>query len=336
MENKNALVQLMFDYHKGHTVDGISLDEANEKIRQKLIEFNGGSTKLDIKALRRNPQMFDIIETLIDRTISEGLQENDWFTTLCEVRNLAEGDSADFVIKNPGDFIVSDIARGTQALRRQRLTGETSINIKPTPHGVKVYDELTRILAGRADVNDLIDNTSKAMQRQMLDDQFAAFNSLTANQIGGSTYYEKGSYVENTMFNLANHVSAANFGSDVVLITTKAGARKIGATTVSGELVKNDYYNFGYPQMWNGFKVLALPQRHKVGTDEFIFDDNKIHLIATNDNDKLIKQVIGGESLLIVGDPTTNADLTQDITLINQFATGVIAGAKKGLYEISA
>ena len=332
--NNQDLVQLMHDYHKG-TVKEYSMEDSKEVIRQALVDLNGGSTKLDMKSFRRNPALYDIIETLIDKEVAEGLLQNDWFTEFCEQRNLAEGDSAQFVVEENSDLVVADVARGTQGIRRQRIGERTTITVKPTPHAVKVYDELTRILAGKADINVLIDKVSTAMQKAMLDDQFAAWNKLTSDNIGSDYYPVAGSYTEEALFNLINHVSAANGGDPVMLLCTLAGARKIGTTAMLSDDTKKDFYNYGYPQKWNGIKVVAVPQRHKVGSNEFIFDDNKICVIPMNKMDKPVKQVIGGESLLIVDNPEDNTDLTQNITLINQWGTTVITGTKFGIYEMA-
>ena len=50
-EKVNELVKLAIDAHKGR-VEKYSAGDAQETLRQALIEANGGSTKIDYRAIR--------------------------------------------------------------------------------------------------------------------------------------------------------------------------------------------------------------------------------------------------------------------------------------------
>ena len=79
-----------------------------------------------------------------------------------------------------------------------------------------------------------------------------------------------------------------------------------------------------------------MPQRHKVGTDEFILDDNMLTIIAGDD--KPIKCVYEGDPLMIMGDPLKNGDLTQEYFYAEKYGMGIVlAGRNAGIgrYEIS-
>ena len=330
----NSVVKLMLDYRNNSVSGNFSKDDSKEVIRKALIEANGGSTKLDIKALRngRN-ELFTIIELLVDRTVSEGLKGNEFFVSMVESRNLAEGDKPDFVIEANSTLVVADVARGTQGIRRQRIGERTKVSLTPTVHAVKVYDELSRILAGNADINELIDKVSESVQRQMLDDIFGAWNAITSATIGATYYPVAGAYDEDNLLDLEAHVSAANDSSKCVMLATRKGARKLTTGVISNTAME-DYYNKGYAMLWNGVNTQIVPQRHQVGTTTFIFDDDKIHVIPVN-MDKPVKQVVSGESILIAGNPLDNADLTQEFTLITSWTTAVVAGKTFGIYEIA-
>lgn len=69
------IVKLAVDnYH--NRVQKYSAGEANEVLRQALIDLNGGSTKLDYKAIRDGKcnGLFALIEQILDATVVEGLQ----------------------------------------------------------------------------------------------------------------------------------------------------------------------------------------------------------------------------------------------------------------------
>jgi len=330
---KNSILKAMLDYRHNTVQGNYSSGDAKEGIRKALIEANGGD-KLDIKKLRggRN-DLFTLVEVLIDATVGEGLKANDFFNAFVEQRNLAEGDIPQFVTETESNLVVSDIARGTQGIRRQRLNAYESFTLNPTPHAIKVYEELSRILAGQADINVLIDKVSAAVQSQMLDDIYAAWASITSSNVGATYYPAAGSYDEDSLIDLVNHVSAANNSATCALVTTLKGARKLSTGIISNS-AKDDFYNVGYATKWNGIMTQIVPQRHAVGGTTFIFNDSKIYIIPTT-MDKPIKQTISGDSLLTMGDAASNADFSQEFSLISYWSTGIVTGKKFGIYEIA-
>lgn len=328
--DKTNLVKLMLDY-RNNTVQKFSKDQAKETIREALIASNGGSTKLDIKAFRRNPELYEIIEEVVKVATNEGLKGDEFFMNYVEEKNLAEGDAPEYVVKKESTLIVSDVARGTQGIRRQRLGKMEEFTVKPTVHGIKVFDELTRVLAGRADINELTDAIITAVKKQRMDDIFAAWNNLTKDSLGADFYPTAGAYDEDALIDACNHTSAANDGEKVMIICTLKGARKL-TTAVTSDQAKTDFYNGGYAMKWNGIDVMVLPQRHEVGSTNFMFDDNKYTIVPIT-MDKPIKQTIGGNDILKVGEATDNADLTIDITYLSTWGTAFVAGKKFTVYE---
>jgi hypothetical protein len=86
---------------------------------------------------------------------------------------------------------------------------------------------------------------------------------------------------------------------------------------------------------WNGIPVTIVPQRFAAGGATFIFDDDKIYILAQGTENKPIKQVIGGESTIITGNPLSEADLTQELAIILNSVAAIVVGNKFGVYEIS-
>lgn len=54
------------------------------------------------------------------------------------------------------------------------------------------------------------------------------------------------------------------------------------------------------------------PQRHKVGSTEFTLSDDVLTIIAGDD--KPIKCVYEGDPIVLMGDPMSKGDLTQELT----------------------
>lgn len=246
MAEFNDIVKLAVDAYHGN-VEKYSVDESMETLRQALIEANGGSTTVNYKTMRDNKSngLFALIETILDKTVVEGLQESDFFNELVEFRNVALGDKNLFIVENDDVFAVAEAADGTQGIRRQRITNRTETSIDTTLKVVKIYEEMNRVLAGRTDFNEMIDKVAESFQRQLLNDIYAVWSHVTQDQLGGATYFPAaGAYSEATLLTLIEHVEAAAGGKPVTLIGTKAALRNL-APSIQGADSRSDIYNLG-------------------------------------------------------------------------------------------
>lgn len=336
MAEMKDIVKLAVDTYHG-SVQKYSAGEANEALRQALIEANGGSTVLNYKAIRdgKCPELFALIEEILDATVVEGLQENDFFMNLVDFRNVALGDQNIFVTEDSTLFSVNKTADGTQGVRRQRLGGQSEVAIPTNFYTVRIYEELNRVLAGRVDFNQMIAKVSESVQKKILDEIYTLWVNITANELGGADYVvANGSYSESDLLDLIAHVEAAAGGKTATILGTKAALRNL-APSVQGADSRSDLYNTGYYGKFYGTPVLAIPQRHKVGTTTFLMPDDVLTIVAGED--KPIKFVYEGDPLVIMGNPLDNADLTQEYFYGSKWGSGIIlAGAKNtgiGRYE---
>lgn len=329
MATNNELVKLIIDTYKG-SPEKYSVGQANDTIRQAMVDLNGGSTVLNYKNIRDGKcnGLFTLIEEVLDNTVVEGLMDDDFFMNMVDFRNVALGDKNEFLIEDADYYYVSKLSDGSQALRRQRLAGYTKKEVETAYHGIKIYEELSRILAGRVDFNHMIDWVSKSFRRNMLDEIYSLWSGITYADLGGAAYFPTvGPYNEATLLATIEHVEAAS-GKPAVLVGTKAALRKLVPTTAS-DLSNNDLYNLGYFGMFNGTPCVAVPQRHKIGSTSFEFSDKEITIIASDL--KPLKFVYEGDSTIIMGDPQLNADLTQTYVYLSKYGMGIVMAANTGI-----
>lgn len=337
MAEMNDLVKLAVDGYHG-TVTKYSVSESQETIRQALIEANGGSTKLDYRKMRNgeNARLFEIIETLLPVVINEGLTGDEFFNSMVEYRNVAEGDQNKFVVEDVNLFTVANAADGTQGIRRQRLGGANEVTIPTSLRIVRIYEELNRVLSGRVDFNDMVNRVAESFKQQLLNDIYSLWTSATATEFGGSTFFPgAGSYSEDGLLDLIGHVEAAAGGRTATLIGTKKALRNL-KESIQGNDAKNELHAMGYYGTFFGSPCVAVPQRHKIGTTDFIMSDNVIHVIAGDD--KPIKVVHEGDPIVRMIDAWDNADLTQEYIYGDKYGLGIVlAGGNSGIgrYEIS-
>lgn len=75
---------------------------------------------------------------------------------------------------------------------------------------------------------------------------------------------------------------------------------------------------------------MALPQRHKVGSTDFVFSDDIITVVAGDD--KPVKFVYEGDPIIIMGDPMNKADLTHEYMFGEKYGLGIVlAGGNAGI-----
>lgn len=331
MADMKDMVKLAVDAYKG-SVEKYSVAQSQDVLRQALIEANNGSSTLDYKAIRDGKcnGVFALVEEILSKTVIEGLVGDEFFNAMVDFRNMAEGDENIFVVKDSTLFVVDEVARGTQGLRRQRIAGSTDITIPTSMRMVRIYEELRRVLAGRVDFNEMINKVSDSFRQQILNDIYSLWAGATVDDLGGEAYFPTaGSYDEDDLLDLIAHVEAAAGGKTATIIGTKKALRQL-KESIQSETAKTELHTMGYYGTFFGTPVIAMPQRHKVGTTDFIFDDNVLTIVAGDD--KPIKFVYEGNPIMLLGDPMQNADFTHEYLYGEAYGAGlVLAGGNAGI-----
>lgn len=337
MADMNDIVKLAVDAYHGN-VEKYSVGQSMETLRAALVEANGGSTTLNYKNIRdgKCQGLFALVETILEKTVVEGLQGDEYFNALVDFRNVAEGDKNLFEVEDSNMFVVADAADGTQGIRRQRLSGVKQVDIPTSMKYVKIYEELNRVLSGRVDFNTMINKVAESFKQKLLNDIYTLWSNATAADLGGVTYFPiAGAYDEDELLELIAHVEAAAGGKPATIVGTKKGIRNL-IPSIQSDGFKDDLYNLGYAGKFYGTPVVVTPQRHKIGSTDFVMDDNMLTIIAGTD--KPLKVVYEGDPLVVMGDPLTNGDLTQEYLYGSKWGTGIVlAGGNAGIgrYEMA-
>lgn len=334
MADVKNLIKMVVDARTGHVAGDYSVNDTMETLRQALIEANGGSTKLDYRAIRDGKcnGLFSIVEEIINKTVIEGLPDSCPLFDYIEWRNLKEGDTNVFELKDKGVFIVSDIAQGTQGLRRQRLAGGEEITVKTKLKGIKIYEELRRILAGRVDFNDLIDKVSVAFQKKISEDAYNAVVTAFDGLVAPYTTGVAGSFDEDKLTEIIDHVEAAT-GQKAVIIGSKQAVRKItGVKGADSNSAKEDLYAMGHYGHFYTTPIVTMQNGHKTGTTDFILN-NDLYIVAGDE--KFIKAATEGETLIINGDALHNADLSQEYLMAMAYGMKAVLCEQMGIYKLA-
>ncbi len=331
MENTKELVKLSREiYRNKFSHDKFSINDANEVLKNVFIELNGGSTKLDYKAMRRNgAQMFEILEEILQNTVLEGLPEDNFFKQFVEYKNLALGDQNSFYVPDKTMLVISEIADGTQSLRRQRLDVGTNVSIPVSWKGIKIYEHLSRLLSGRVDFNEMLEALEEAFRLKINEDIYTAFTSAFTSLPTGFT--SSGSFDEDTLLDLIEHIEAAT-GKSAIISGTRKALRKV-TTAIISDSAKEEMYKMGFYGSFNGTPMVRIKQVHTVGTYTFKLSENDLYI--TTGDEKPVKFITEGEMRIINGDALSNQDLTQEYFSATQYGTGIVITDLFGKYQLT-
>ena len=319
----NDVAQVAADITNGRSLQGYSTEDGNKLVYDALVDANNGKTYLAPRDLRdgKCSALFALIETIIKKTVVEGVKGDPFLSTLVETRVVNAGEKPIFRIKDANWYTVSEVSGGNQALRRQRITGTEEVTIPTRWHAVKIYEEMERLLATIANMSEMISDVNASFQEDIWQQIAVIWQSLTQEQIGGAVYDITGSWDEEAMLKLIQHVEAKS-GQTAAIYGTMLGLSKMTSGVVA-DSAKEDMYNIGYYGKFRGTNAIKVPQRHKIGTDDFLFNDKVLTVLAGPV--KPVKLVIEGNPLINLGSFFDNQDLTQDYVYGQKYGVGYVA-----------
>ncbi|WP_143322780.1 hypothetical protein [Clostridium sp. HBUAS56010] len=326
------IVKIAVDAYRGKQHGNYSTSDSMEVLKKALIEANNGKTSLDYRDIRdgKCSGLFSIMEEIITKTVLEGLPESSPIFQFVDFRNKALGDQDSFNIKETGLFTVADIAEGTQGIRRQRVVGGETVYVTPQIKAIKIYEELNLLLADRIDMNELIDRVGRSFIVKTNTDIYTAFAGTYSKLV--APYQVSGTFSEDKLATLIDHVEAAT-GLTAYVLGSKQAVRKIaGIKGADANSAKEDLYNVGYYGKFGVNPIIAMQNGHKPGTTNFILNDTDLHVVAGDD--KFIKHVTEGDTLIIPGNPMSNADLSQDFLMAQRNNTGIVMSEVFGCYRL--
>lgn len=323
--NKKEYVDLAINAYYG-TNTKFSKDEMNDALRNKLIEVLG-TDKINRKTLRRDGDLvFEILEESIGTITERRIEEE--FSPFAEYNNVGWGDTKVFTLENPDLFEVALVADGNGNLLRQRLeNGE--ITVKTYMRGVKIYENLYRLLTGRVDfvkmANKVIDSYMNEIYALVYKAMYDMYDSIP------DAYKATGSFSSDKFNEKVEHVEAANNASAMV-IGTKSALNKVTGTYVSDNM-RDEFNSKGYFTSVDGTPMFRIKQVHTPGTDNFAINENFLMILPTG-GEKIVKIVEEGDSI-IEEQKMKGMDLGSEYMFLRKSGVAVVTGSKIGAYRLS-
>lgn len=320
---KNTISQLIYENVKGEIptqFSNLSKKDREDKIRG-LILGELGLESYDKKEFRRalrekSAVVFNIVEELADQVLADGeYAKSAFYNQFCEVKNLALGDKNEFYVENNNKLEVSELAPGNFALKRRRVDRGQSFTLDMKVWGIKIYEELDRILSGRTDFAHLVNLILEAVDRHLSD--LAESTFMSALKVLPSEMVYNGTYDKDEIIKVAQHVQAANNGVKPRIVGTEMAIAKLqGATDVAvfSSAMKDEVNQKGIMKMWNGYQCIPVAQGHVIGSFEFTMPEDELFLLVGDS--KIVKVVLEGETMIKETKEYENSDNTQEYSLV--------------------
>lgn len=332
MIDKNSIIKLGVDICKDQVnteFASVNKSEQLETFRKALVEANGGNSKLDYKSMRRNVELFEIIESILELNDVQGFEENDFFEQFVDYRNLALGDENYFYVEDNTLFTVNTTAEGIGNTLRQRINKGTSVTVPTTLKTIEVYEEVNRLLAGRIDIIEFVEKIKRSFAEYRMNAIYTTF----VEGIEGlpAAFKQTGVFVEEQMNEIIDHVEAST-GGDAIIVGTKSALSAVTSAVVS-DVARERYNQMGFYGVFNGTPMLRIKQVHKPGTDyEFGISDKDLWVVSANT--KPVKFVTEGDAIFETGDILRNADRTIDILAGERWGVGIVLNQLYGQYRL--
>lgn len=328
---EDELKQLAVDMYHGRakSFNDVSAEDAFRNMINEKLGIEKGE-KMDFYAWNRGKdEIFQILSVAIDAVVPTALTNQ--FDHLADIRQVALGDKPHFTIEDNSLFHVSMIASGTQDLQRQELRGG-SFTVDTDWVGVAAYTEFEKLMAGQINWKTYVDRVAASLADHISKRTYEAF----ANSYDSLRAVRKveGTYDEDKLVQVAQHIQTASGGKQVEVYGTLAGLRKVTRGTDKSSAMKDRANQVGYLDTVAGLDLIAIPNGYKAGTEEFAIDDNT--LIILPKGEKIVSIVLEGQAIVLDTDGTTRTDMQPEFKTMKKLGIRVAALSVYGMYKLTA
>lgn len=325
MLQMTELQQLSVDAYNGK-VDTYSVRDAEELIREKLVECVGG--KWNYRQFKKNEHDFyALIEEII--TINLSNLTVDSFSDWVEVKDFALGDKVEFKVENTNLFKVGNIATGTNTIRRQRML-DSKLPTTAYKMSIAIYEEFDKFIAGRIDWAKLVNKVSASFNREV------ALQISRAVQSAYSTIHTnlkfEGTYSDAQLSKIISKVKGLT-GQEIGIYGVPEAIEHIQGANCLADLA--DRRKYGYIKEFKGNPVIELPQTYDAVNDKWGVRNDIIYIIPQGE--KIVIVGFEGEAMVIENtDGTKRNDQQIEYKFQRMMHLGVLCTARFGAYVIDA
>lgn len=307
-----------------------SLHVDKDKVTKKDLEDHLRDTiKNDIlkgatlfQAYRRNNiVLFEIIEEIVNLTISNDFAEIPFMDAFVEFKNRALGDKTAWYSEGKSYVTVASFAGNHWDTNREALDAGEEYTLEKEWVYIHVYDEFERFLLGISSLDRLTDVIYKSFNKYIKERTYVMFQSVMS--VVPAEFTVNGNS-EEAVGALCDLVQAAGGYSNLTIAGTKGALRKLGAIVPDkyfADSQKEAKASTGTIGEWEGNKLMVIPQVIKEGTFELALDNDTLFIMG-GDVKPIKVEFIGDTRTQNVTDNRVNNDMTYDLQVQTLFGMG--------------
>ena len=328
--NFSADEMKVFDLTNDLARGDFSLHVDNEKVsRADLEKYLRDTINNDIlkgatlyQAYRRNNiVLFEIIEEIVNLTISNDFADIPFMDAFVEFKNRALGDKTAWYSEGKSYVTVASFAGNHWDTNREALDGGEEYTLAKEWVYIHVYDEFERFLLGIASLERLTDVIYKSFNKYIKERTYVMFQSVM--DVVPAEFTANGNS-EEAVGDLCDLIQATGGYSSLTIAGTNGALRKLA------KIIPDNYFaesqreakaKTGNIGEWEGKRLMVIPQVIKEGTFELKLD-NDVLFIMGGDVKPIKVEFIGDTRTQNVTDHRVNNDMTYDLQVQTLFGMG--------------
>lgn len=322
----------IFDLANDLARGNFSLHVDKEKVSRKDLEDYLRKTINDdilkgatlYQAYRRNNiVLFEIMEEIVNLTISNDIMEVPFMDNFVEFKNRALGDKTAWYSEGKSYLSVVSFAGNHWDTNREALDAGAEFTLPKEWVYIHCYDELERFLLNITSLERLTDVIYKSFNKYIKERCYMQFQNVMDVV---SEEFAKNGNSEEAVGGLCDLLQAAGGYSNLTIAGTRGALRKLAG------IVPDKYFadsqreakaNTGTIGEWEGHKLMVIPQVLKTGTFELALDDNVIFIMG-GDVKPIKLEFIGDTRTQEVRDGRINNDMSLELQVQTCFGIGLM------------
>ena len=310
-------------------------EKVNEALRAKFTEMLPAPNAMGHynyrKLIKALPEVFEIIEEVLDVTVNDAWKSDPFYRDLVDARNLALGDKNDFVIEDNTWVTVNRFSGNTWDTDREKLSGRKRISLDTEWFYAHVYDDFERFRTGAINIETLLNKMTEAFVRHVDTMVAMAFDDAATNL--PAAFSVAATLTTQDMRELIQRVKTASRKNIRIMGTEMAVAQLNELAEVKySEAMMNEVYSTGRLGKWMGNTVVEIPQAFTPGTYDWAVDNESLLIVP--DAEKFIKFIDEGETRSQEKTEDENHDQTLSWQVQRKMGCGAIFASMFGKYVI--
>jgi len=310
-------------------------EKANEALRARFTEMLPAPNAMGHynyrKLVKALPEVFEIIEEVLDVTVNDAWKSDPFYRELVDARNLALGDKNDFLIEDNTWISVNKFSGNTWDTDREKALGRKRISLETEWFYAHVYDDFERFRTGAITIDVLLNKMTEAFVRHVDTMISMVFDDAATNL--PAQFNIAAALAMDVMRELIQKVRTAG-GKNVRIMGTEmaiAQLNELAEVKYSNDM-KNEVYSTGKLGKWMGNTIVEIPQAFTPGTYDWAIDND--FLLVVPEGDKFVKFVDEGETRSQEKTEQDNHDQTLSWQIQRKMGAGAIFSTLFGKYII--